>query len=322
MKPRSYAISRVHADGAFDTLSVERAGLVRLEGWTTVDRIDEVAIPVCHADGTKLEVFEVFRAYRPDVATAKKTDQAFLGLVVLYQVPEETHREFTHLTLTLGDTLIFEINDAFFTQRPPYSRLLATPHVLHRENIYGYGPPATIVAEEVGRLGRMAPGPLLDFGCGAGVLIKALRAHGIEAYGLEVDRKPITEGIFPEVEEFIKLYDGNFPIPFADGEFESVIATEVIEHVPDYERALDEIARVTRSTFMITVPDISSIPICHHNNVVPWHLLESTHVNFFTQTSLRSVLSKHYADIQCARICPTVTNGSKWFGSLAAICRK
>lgn len=56
--------------------------------------------------------------------------------------------------------------------------------------------------------------------------------------------------------------------------------------------------------------------------MVPWHLLESTHYNFFCQTSLRRALERHFASIAFARIVPHATNGSVWYGSLAAVCRK
>lgn len=319
---RQHPVAHAHAKGAFDVLSVERAGLIRVEGWESNARIQDIECAECFVDGKKLPVLEMFRAYRPDVAAALGSDNFFLGVVVLYRVPPELHGVLHHVKLTHSDATVFELNAAFQTLNPAYDKLLDTPDVLHRENIYAYGPPATAVAEEIQRLARMVPGPVLDFGCGSGALVKLLRAHNIEAYGLEIDRKPIVDSVTADVKAFIKFYDGRFPVPFADGEFESVIATEVIEHVPDFQSALDEITRVTRNHFLITVPDMSSIPICHHNNVVPWHLLESTHVNFFTQASLRRLLGRRYTDIQFARICPTVTNGSKWFGNLVGLCRK
>ncbi|MGH8501280.1 MAG: class I SAM-dependent methyltransferase [Gammaproteobacteria bacterium] len=316
------AFAYSHTHGAFDALSVERAGLVRLEGWDSSPRIQDVEIAKCLVDDNELPVLEAFRTYRPDVAAATGSDNAFLGLAVLYGVPAQLHGVVHRLKVTHREAIVFELNDAFQTENPPYSKLFDSPDVLHRENVYGYGPPTSAVAEEIKRLGLMLPGPVLDFGCGSGVLIKLLRARNIEAHGIEIDRKAVSDSLLPEVREHIQLYDGRFPLPFADGQFESVIASEVIEHVPAYEDALDEIARVTRRAFLITVPDMSSVPLCHHNHVVPWHLLESTHVNFFTQSSLRKVLKKRFTDVQFMRICPTVTNGSKWFGSLAAICEK
>ncbi|MBA2490919.1 MAG: methyltransferase domain-containing protein [Gammaproteobacteria bacterium] len=319
---RQHAVGYSHANGAFDALSVERAGFIQVEGWDKHDRLQDIALPQCFVDGRVLPVLEAFRSFRPDVATAIGADNSFLGLVVLYAIPRDRCGVLHRVKLVHNDTTVFDINDAFQTETPPYGKLLDTQDVLHRENIYAYGPPATAVAEEIRRLAMALPGPVLDFGCGSGVLIKSLRDHQIEAYGIELDRKPVAESLLRGAREHIQLYDGGYPLPFADGQFASVIASEVIEHVAEYETALNEIARVTRDSFLITVPDMSSIPVCHHNHVVPWHLLESTHVNFFTQASLRRVLEARFRDVQFARLCPAMTNGSKWYGNLAAVCRK
>ncbi len=73
---------------------------------------------------------------------------------------------------------------------------------------------------------------------------------------------------------------------------------------------------------IVSVPDISSIPICCHNNVVPWHILEATHVNFFTQNSLGKLLEQYFTKVSFIRIAPQSTNGSKWYVSLLAVCDK
>jgi 2-polyprenyl-3-methyl-5-hydroxy-6-metoxy-1,4-benzoquinol methylase len=319
---QSRSVAYSHDDGAVDSVSVEKAGLIRVEGWLSSDTINDSMLPRCFANCAEVSPFEVFRTYRPDVAAAIKVGNPFLGLVVLYRVPDHARGALTQLKLTYREESIFESSDLFQIQTPAYSNLLDATDVLHRADIYGYGPPATTVIEEVKSLGRMLPAPILDFGCGSGALIKALRAENIGAYGIELDRPAVVQGLLTQAKNYIRLYDGSFPMPFADGEFESVIAVEVIEHIPEFEQALAEVARVARNSFVMTVPDMSSIPICHHNNVVPWHLLESTHVNFFTQTSLRKSLSAHFKEVQLARMCPTVINGSKWFGSLIAVCHK
>ena len=45
-------------------------------------------------------------------------------------------------------------------------------------------------------------------------------------------------------------------LPFADGAFDRVIAAEVLEHIPDDNRAMAELARVLRpgGTMAVTVP--------------------------------------------------------------------
>jgi SAM-dependent methyltransferase len=43
-------------------------------------------------------------------------------------------------------------------------------------------------------------------------------------------------------------------LPFADGEFDLASAIEVLEHVPDPEHTLAEMARVARGHLLVSVP--------------------------------------------------------------------
>lgn len=306
--------------GYFDLVEFERCGLIRLVGWSSSHRLQELEAPQCFIAGEEVPLFQVFRTYRPDVAAALKSDNSYQGLVLTYRVSEQLANKPTRISFN-GET-IFNKTEGFQVNEPAYVHLLDSPEVLHRQNIYGYGPPSSTVIDEIFQLAKILPPPILDFGCGSGALVKRLRDEGLEAYGLELERAPIVAGILPEVKPFIKFYKGAFPLPYKNGEFQSVFATEVIEHVAAYGDALSELARITSSNFTMTVPDISAIPICHHNAVVPWHLLESTHVNFFTQTSLESVLGEYFDEVECARIGPVPVNDSLWFSNLVGICRK
>ena len=46
---------------------------------------------------------------------------------------------------------------------------------------------------------------------------------------------------------------------------------------------------------LVTTPDITSIPSAFPAGCVPWHLLEATHINFFTPQSVRRLFETHFA---------------------------
>ncbi len=179
-----------------------------------------------------------------------------------------------------------------------------------------------MVLPEVLDLALSLPAPVLDLGCGSGALVNELRTRGKEAFGLELKTNPFIASILPEAKPHVMLYDGSLPLPFADGQFQSAIAVEVLEHVTDYEAIVGELARVAVNRVVLTVPDISSIPMGFHQGVIPWHLLEATHINFFTQPALEALLHRHFTHVDILRIGPTVVNDTKWFCSLIAVCRK
>ncbi|MDH4067097.1 MAG: hypothetical protein OEW19_22075, partial [Acidobacteriota bacterium] len=56
----------------------------------------------------------------------------------------------------------------------------------------------------------------------------------------------------------------------------------------------------------------------YRHGVVPWHLLEATHVNFFTQHSLEAALAPHAGQIEMARIGAVRCGSLFYYTSLAA----
>ena len=115
------------------------------------------------------------------------------------------------------------------------------------------GPNDSLLGEMIKGLARTLPGPLLDFGCGAGALICALRQHGIDAYGLELDNDRIRNSLLDPARPFITLYDGVLPSSFVDRQFRSVICSEVLEHVQDPKVALAGLSRLAPQA-LLTVP--------------------------------------------------------------------
>jgi len=193
--------------------------------------------------------------------------------------------------------------------------------VLHREDIYGFGPPMLEADPDVLALARLLPEPILDFGCGSGAMVRALIDAGLEAEGIELQRPGILASMRDDVRPLIKLTDGTFPLPYRDGQFGAVVCSEVLEHVPDFRAALREMARVAPKA-LITVPDMTAIPTLFPHRVVPWHLLESTHLNFFTQRSLEEALRPLFGRVRFQRLGEFQVNGTRVFTSLVAECER
>jgi 2-polyprenyl-3-methyl-5-hydroxy-6-metoxy-1,4-benzoquinol methylase len=206
-------------------------------------------------------------------------------------------------------------------ERPAYDGLFSAAQPLRRNQIYGSGPPVDVVISEIASMIDEFEGDILDFGCGAGALVKALRSEGKNAFGLELDRDEIRQAQSQEVAQHIRLYDGTFPSPLNSRAFDVVVSIEVIEHIEDYRAALAEMTRLTRNRLILTTPDISAIPMLFPHQAVPWHILEATHVSFFTQNSLTAVLSEFFNEINMLRIGPNAINGTLYYTSLMAVCR-
>jgi SAM-dependent methyltransferase len=138
---------------------------------------------------------------------------------------------------------------------------------------------------------------VVDVGCGAGAYGPGLMADGHDWLGLEsnahccdlLGRRQLP---FRRV----KLDSGD--LPCADGEWDCAICIEVLEHTKDPETFLREIARAIRGRALFSVPNMEVLPYFHDWRVVPWHLLEGDHKNFFTRASLRNLLERYFRRVE------------------------
>jgi hypothetical protein len=55
---------------------------------------------------------------------------------------------------------------------------------------------------------------------------------------------------------------------------------------------------VIRGRALFSVPNLEILPYLHEWGVVPWHLLEADHKNFFTRASLRTLLRKYFPHVE------------------------
>jgi len=94
------------------------------------------------------------------------------------------------------------------------------------------------------------PARVLDYGCGAAQIVKALRAAGVDAYGADVfydggshfraleHDELFTSGIVRRMESDRTDFDGNT--------FDVVFSNQVLEHVPDLDQVLGEMHRILK----------------------------------------------------------------------------
>jgi 2-polyprenyl-3-methyl-5-hydroxy-6-metoxy-1,4-benzoquinol methylase len=172
--------------------------------------------------------------------------------------------------------------------------------VLHRENIYGSGPPTEQPSPEAVRLvldHLPSQSSIVDVGCGAGAFAPELIKAGHKWLGLEQSDHCITLLERRQL-PYRKLQNAYPRFPCLDREFDHALCIEVLEHVENPEFFLSEIARVIRGRALFSVPNLEVVPFLNDWEVAPWHLLEADHKNFFTRTSLRELLNKYFSRVE------------------------
>ena len=145
---------------------------------------------------------------------------------------------------------------------------------------------------------QAAPRSILDVGCGEGVLTCqwADRLDGGRIVGIDLDDAKLKaewdarrrENLEYRVEEATSL-------SFADGEFDVAAAIEVLEHVPEPEATLSEMARVAERYLLVSVP---REPIWRMLNMARGAYLRDLgntpgHLNHWSKVSFVSLLSRY-----------------------------
>ncbi len=101
----------------------------------------------------------------------------------------------------------------------------------------------------------MLPGTVCDIGCGTGFLLGALAARSAREpgnfIGVDFQLEPGIAAAHPGM-RFQEADIEN--LPFADGAFDTVICTHVLEHVLHIDRTIAELRRVARRRLLVIVP--------------------------------------------------------------------
>jgi len=149
------------------------------------------------------------------------------------------------------------------------------------------------------RLGVRPDDKVLDLGCGFGrhaYQAARLRAQ-VVAFDFGADEvrnvrdtfgAMAVAGELDEVESRVGAVQGDaLALPFPDDAFDRVIASEILEHIPDDEQAMRELARVLRpgGTMAITVPRAGP-EFINWSLSDDYHNVPGGHVRIYRQSQL------------------------------------
>ncbi len=134
---------------------------------------------------------------------------------------------------------------------------------------------------------------VLDLGCGDGDLTAVLAQAGARALGVDVAEAALARARrrHPSLSFERAPIDG--PLPLADGTFDVVWASEVIEHVADTARWLSEVRRVLvpRGRLLLTTPNHGRLRLAL-GGIERYSEPLGDHLHLYSARSLRELLEE------------------------------
>lgn len=140
------------------------------------------------------------------------------------------------------------------------------------------------------------PKTVLDAGCGEGFVSQylATRNGSMSITGIDVQ---------PQAIEFAKNNFGEavtyrlgslYALPFSDNSFDTVVCSQVLEHVDDVETAVAELKRVARHFVVITVPREPYFKFANDFARAIRFSEDPGHVNFWTSSDFQIFMRLHF----------------------------
>lgn len=153
---------------------------------------------------------------------------------------------------------------------------------------------------------------VIDIGCGYGNYSKELQRLGKTVKGVEYNsdyvKKAKENGIDCEKGDAHKL-------KYKDAEFDSAVLFEVLEHIPDPEKAIEEALRVTKKNVVITVPNSTEYQNLKDRGLTYYHMITDDHINFFTARDMQDIADRIGANVDIRLSEPTYISSLLKFGS-------
>jgi ubiquinone/menaquinone biosynthesis C-methylase UbiE len=128
---------------------------------------------------------------------------------------------------------------------------------------------------------------VLDVGCGLGAYTRAFKKHGKFVVGVDNDKELILQARRKNgaIYKVASIYN----LPFKSNSFDTVVCSDILEHLEDDLKGLKEAARVCRKNVIVTVPS-SHVPKIFQLIGVTWCSREDpTHVRYYDEEMLKKL---------------------------------
>lgn len=139
---------------------------------------------------------------------------------------------------------------------------------------------------------------VLELGAAAGDVTQALRGRGCDVTAVEYDPEALED--LGQIANRVIIGDLNDPTTLegVDGSFDAIVAGDVIEHLLEPQRVVNQLARMLApgGRLVVSLPHIAHVDIRlallqGRFDYSPLGLLDETHIRFFTLDTIRKLMN-------------------------------
>ena len=135
---------------------------------------------------------------------------------------------------------------------------------------------------------------ILDVGCARGDYVTFLNNRGSQTFGVDLLTHQEWQQVRPQL-----YIQGDAPrLPFPSQSFDTLLAFEILEHIPKPDLAVQEFSRVSRKNLIISVPNCAMNEDLLRAGLVYTHWIDLSHSNFFDPESFRKILEENGFRVQ------------------------
>lgn len=138
---------------------------------------------------------------------------------------------------------------------------------------------------------------VLELGCAAGHMTRALSKQGCRVVAVDVDQEAVRAAEQFAERAFVEDLSADRPLASLAERFDVILAGDVLEHLPEPARILDRCRTLLRpgGYVVLSVPNVAHVDVRlgllqGRWDYRDWGLLDRTHVRFFTRRSLEALL--------------------------------
>ena len=145
-------------------------------------------------------------------------------------------------------------------------------------------------------LQQAEPQSVLDAGCGEGHVVGFLARQNPSwrLTGMDLDKEAIAYAQATFGDQATFRTGSLYKLPFSDNSFDTVVCSEVLEHLEDTDRAISELKRVTRRHVLITVPREPYFKLLNDLGRSLGISPDPGHVNFWTKKTFQQFINGHF----------------------------